>query len=223
MNTYNLCFKQLNIQQIDAIVQCRDSLIESSFLRETFVKPDTDYLEYILLGAGIMIGVFYDNTLLGFASYVTPSKAKTDLTKFITKNKNNIIQFEHAIIAPKWQGNGYLYMLLQHLNKYSLEQNYNAIISTVHPSNFPSLKTAFKIHQSAINLDFYYGNELRFIMYGNILHDKITTQSPDYLSLPYADLKGISDFLNKGYEIYDINPKMRTYLLRRYNENTCKL
>lgn len=34
MNTYNLCFKQLNIQQIDAIVQCRDSLIESSFLRE---------------------------------------------------------------------------------------------------------------------------------------------------------------------------------------------
>ena len=102
MNTYNLCFKQLNIQQIDAIVQCRDSLIESSFLRETFVKPDTDYLEYILLGAGIMIGVFYDNTLLGFASYVTPSKAKTDLTKFITKNKNNIIQFEHGIIAPKW-------------------------------------------------------------------------------------------------------------------------
>lgn len=215
MNTDNLYFKKIDIKQIDEVIQCRDSLIESPFLNETFVKPDTDYLEYILLGAGIMIGIFGDKNLLGFASYVAPCNAKTDLTQSFTKNKNNIIQFEHGIITPKYQGNGFLYMLLEQLNKFSLSQNYTAIISTVHPNNIPSLKTAFKIHQSAIYLDYYYSDQLRFLMYGDIIYNKVATQNSNFISLPYKDLKRTSNLLRNGYVIYDMNPEKKEYLLRR--------
>ena len=149
LNEYKI--RHLNINDTEDMYSCIMRSYASMKNKEYFIHPTKEYLFEILCGKGKSYGTYLDNKLIGCASVVYADKAITPLLEYqkIYNDNSKIIQFEHGVILPEYQGNNLLEKMLKHICEELYFLGYRYIISTVHPLNFPSLVTAFKIHQRA--------------------------------------------------------------------------
>lgn len=217
LNEYKI--RHLNINDTEDMYSCIMRSYASMKNKEYFIHPTKEYLFEILCGKGKSYGTYLDNKLIGCASVVYEDKAITPLLEYqkIYNDNSKIIQFEHGVILPEYQGNNLLEKMLKHICEELYFLGYRYIISTVHPLNFPSLVTAFKIHQRAICLSKFYNKNIRFIMIGKIKSiDK--AKFTDYKYLYPDQFSEISSILEKGYVAFNFDRRMRKLVLGIENE-----
>lgn len=212
LNEYKI--RHLNINDTEDMYSCIMRSYASMKNKEYFIHPTKEYLFEILCGKGKSYGTYLDNKLIGCASVVYADKAITPLLEYqkIYNDNSKIIQFEHGVILPEYQGNNLLEKMLKHICEELYFLGYRYIISTVHPLNFPSLVTAFKIHQRAICLSKFYNKNIRYIMIGKIKSiDK--AKFTDYKYLYPDQFSEISSILEKGYVAFNFDRRMRKLVL----------
>ena len=80
-------------------------------------------------------------------SNLSPIKRATTRTyDWKTKNKSFLSLFKDLnwVLDPKYVGNKLQYQMLNELDKYSIDKNYNFVVATIHPDNIYSINNFIK-------------------------------------------------------------------------------
>lgn len=199
-------YRYLDYRDINSITRCINESYNNMKNKDYFVPPTEQYIVNILNSLGKSIGAFYNNTMVGVASFVYSNAAKTSLYEYqhLCRNKDSAIQFEHGVVSPPFQGNGILGDLLQIACSDFSKLGYQYIISSVHPLNYSSLKTAFKIKQKATNIVRIYDNNIRYILVGN-LQNNASDNFIDIKHLLIYSYQEIEKLMELGYCAFDID------------------
>lgn len=218
-NMDNLFIRELNLKDIEELIKCLNDAQEQLNVKSLFAAPSERYLKHIISGAGVSFGIIHNNRIIGFASFINTKEAKTSLYSFskLNINKDSVIQYEHGVITPEFQGNRLLQYILKYAKKHFRSLGYTHLISTVHPCNLPSMITAFNIGQYAVNIKQIYNHTARYIMVGQLL--KTTNQFQNTTMINYKNLADIKALLRKDMVVFDYNKSSESVLIGEKNEN----
>ena len=108
----------------------KDSMQHPDWLGD-FTKSDLEYL----ISTGSKIWVYYLDNEFVCSMMFMPADSKS-LDKMNIKYDYKIVsEYGPIMVNPKYVGNGLQYQMLEQLDKYSKENNYEYSISTIHPDN----------------------------------------------------------------------------------------
>ena len=190
-------FRTLNLNDIVAMDYCL-RLLTQYVDRNMFIPPEKTYIEKILTGYGKSAGVFFENTLIGFASIVYPRSGSNNLGRMLGLSVEDIydaIQLEHLFILNQHQGLGLSSKLLNYLLSI-VDFKYDQIFSTINPLNVKSLSLAFKFGFAIVSVINFRGY-LRYLMRkkNNCIND-INFAS---VSKSVEDIESIAAIIKKGF------------------------
>ena len=204
--------RTLDLDDIHEISRCLQIAI-STLSNELFVSPSIDYIVTIISGYGRTVGAFYENSLIGFASFVFPRRGKNNLGHLLHYDEQKllaVVQLEHIFIVPQFRRIGIAEQLIRYLMLHT-DPQFTILLSTVSPQNTPSLALAFKIKQRLISLVEVYG-VMRFIMCA-----KLSLQEEDCehetVELPREEINHLKLMLQAGYEGVALGVENKTFIL----------
>lgn len=105
-----------------------------------FTKEDLEKL----LNSGTKIWIYYlDNNFV--CSMMTIPSSEKDMIKFeLDLDYKKVIDYGPMFVNPKYVGNKLQYQMLNELDKYSIDKNYNFVVATIHPDNIYSINNFIK-------------------------------------------------------------------------------
>lgn len=105
-----------------------------------FTKEDLEEL----LNSGTKIWIYYlDNNFV--CSMMTIPSSEKDMIKFeLDLDYKKVIDYGPMFVNPKYVGNKLQYQMLNELDKYSIDKNYNFVVATIHPDNIYSINNFIK-------------------------------------------------------------------------------
>lgn len=216
MNISDFEFRKLYIEDIDNMLTCCNEVFLPLNHKEHFIPPNRSSITKILSGEGESIGCFKDGKLIGFSSIVYPHTCTNNLVYSLRGlyDYNSIAQFEHGLVNEKYRGKNLLYQMLEIHKKRLVDKKIHCLISSVHPFNFPSLKTAFAIGQYAVSCKNLYNGHLRYIMFRDFRINKQNNYSVKKVLSIYA-IEEITHYLSIGYKAISCDTiKNNIYLSR---------
>ena len=211
---YGKCVKirTLSLEDIHEISRCLQITVPT-LGDDLFVSPSLDYIATIISGYGYTVGAFYENSLVGFASFVFPKKGKNNLGHLLQYDEKKllaVVQFEHICIVPKFRRLGIAEQLARYLLQHT-DPQFTILLSTVSPQNTPSLAFAFKIKQRLISYVEVYGVN-RFVMRADLsIQDKDCNQ--ESFEVPREEINQLNQMLQRGYEGVALGSENKTFIL----------
>lgn len=147
INLSDLKCEHLDIN-LDRYVEFRDCVKESINYPEWLGDFTKEELSDMLKN-NCKIWIYYLNEMPVCSMMFIPSSEKT-ITKFELKlNYKVVASYGPMFVSPKFLGNGLQYQMLKELDDFSIKNNYEYAIATIHPSNIYSvvnlLKNDFKV------------------------------------------------------------------------------
>ena len=105
-----------------------------------FTKEDLEKL----LNSGTKIWIYYlDNNFV--CSMMTIPSSEKNMIKFeLDLDYKKVIDYGPMFVNPKYVGNKLQYQMLNELDKYSIDKNYNFVVATIHPDNIYSINNFIK-------------------------------------------------------------------------------
>lgn len=194
-------FRKLCHNDIDNMLICCNEVLLSLNDKEHFIPPNKSSISKILSGEGESIGCFANGKLIGFSSIVFPHTSTNNLIYNLKGlfDYNSIAQFKHGLVSRKYRGNKLLYQMLEMHKERLIHRKICCLISSVHPFNFPSLKTAFDIGQYAVLCKELYNGHLRYIMFRDFRFNRQNEFSVQKAFSIYA-IEEITYYLSIGFQ-----------------------
>lgn len=208
----HLTIRLLNLDDIHQISRCLQ-IVTSTLSNDLFIPPSSDYIIKIISGYGHTMGAFYEDSLIGFVSFVFPKRGKNNLGHLLhydEKKLLSVVQMEHICIVPEFRRLGIDERLIRYLMLH-IDPQFTILLSTVSPQNTPSLALAFKIKQRIVLHDEIYGVK-RFIMCANLsLQEKDNDQK--MFVVPRGEINQLNLMLRCGYEGIALGSENKTFIL----------
>ena len=73
-----------------------------------------------------------------------PSSEKNMIKFELDLDYKKVIDYGPMFVNPKYVGNKLQYQMLNELDKYSIDKNYNFVVATIHPDNIYSINNFIK-------------------------------------------------------------------------------
>lgn len=78
-------------------------------------------------------------------SMMTIPSSEKNMIKFeLDLDYKKVIDYGPMFVNPKYVGNKLQYQMLNELDKYSIDKNYNFVVATIHPDNIYSINNFIK-------------------------------------------------------------------------------
>ena len=207
-----ITIRTLGLDDIHEIYRCLQITV-STLSNDLFVSPSLDYLVTIISGYGRTVGAFYENSLVGFASFVFPKRGKNNLghlLQYDEKKLFSVVQFEHIYIVPKFRRLGIAEQLARYLLQHT-DPQFTILLSTVSPQNTPSLALAFKIKQRITSYVEVYGVN-RFVMRADLSIQERDCEQESF-EVPREEINQLNQMLQRGYEGVALGSENKTFIL----------
>ncbi|MGM0379457.1 MAG: hypothetical protein ACQEQE_06890 [Bacillota bacterium] len=206
-NTYDHKYYKYEIKVLDTTYF--DELFDiQKYIAKKLNKPEA----YILLkekeliemlgDKGIIVGVFVNKKLYGSCGVYFPGFNEDNLGLDIDlprEELKKVIHLESSNVHPMYRGNSLQYKMAFLLVNRAKEINgMRYLLNTVHPKNYPSLKTTFRLNMVITKLCLKYKGFWRYIFYQDI-KKPVKKKSKEIISVSNIDYDTQINLLDKGY------------------------
>lgn len=163
-------FRDLSLNDLEDVLELQNSVYESLEEREVLQTLTKGEFEEIIR-QGYIIGVFKGGTLVATRSMYIPlvdeAEHLADDTKINVRER--VIYSEITFIDPAARGQGLQTRMGEALIKRVKESgDFDYILTTVMPTNIPSLKDKFKVGFKIVKTTYKYGGKKRHVMQLNL-------------------------------------------------------
>nr|WP_316622513.1 GNAT family N-acetyltransferase [uncultured Ruminococcus sp.] len=192
-------FRKLTILDIPQIKECLQDVINTLTDNEIFLYPSIEFMNQIIEGLGLSVGVFEDQCLIGFCSAIYPHENERNLGYKLDMKRdqlNRVVHIENICVMQKYRMKGLAKRLYNYL--FSLfDSKHSIVLATISPKNIPSLSLAFSYRLEIVKF-FNIHNVDRYIMYRDISKSKNHIPH-QFLRINYNDIDHIQQALQLGY------------------------
>lgn len=182
-------FRDLNLNDLDAVLELQNSVYDSLENREVLETLRKEEFEEIIK-QGYIIGVFKGQSLVATRSMYIPQVDEAEHLGDDAKigDKNRIIYSEITFIDPASRGQGLQTKMGEALIRRVRDSgDFDYVLTTVMPTNIPSLKDKFKLGFKIVKTTYKYGGKKRHVMLLNLV-DTIETDE-EIESIHFEDME----------------------------------
>lgn len=207
LKNYNYEIKVLDITYFDRLFAIQKCIAKKFSKPETYIILKERELIEMLGDGGIVVGVFVNEELYGSCGVYFPGFNEDNLGLDIDlprEELKKVIHLESSNVHPMYRGNSLQYKMASLLVSRAKDiKDMRYLLNTVHPENYPSLKTTFDLDMVIVKLCRKYKGFWRYIFYQDI-EKPIKKQVNNSISVSSVDYNSQIKLLNSGYYGYDL-------------------
>ncbi len=157
--------KELTHADIKNIIILQKEIISLINEESWFYPARTDELEDIINSTGHAIGLYIDESLIGYATIIYCSKDNQLSKMFDIPNKYKPLTaiLDDVAILPQYRGKRYQLLLWNYITLHFCSK-IKFLLSSIHPDNIASLKNAFYFDMTITSQKKMYNNVPRYIL-----------------------------------------------------------
>lgn len=174
----NFKLKKLNKNDITSIYELQNNVFSEGYTEEKLRYNSLSMLDDFFLSKHHSLGIYDDNNLIAFGlSKLIQAKnellTEEELNEIyniekINKINNKIAVIKLIIVKKEYRGNGFQLFILNYLEQFYKNQNFELLIASVSPQNTYSLKNFISANYKKFKIKKLYNNQDRIIMIKNI-------------------------------------------------------
>lgn len=204
---YSYEIKVLDITYFDRLFAIQKYIAKKLGKPEAYILLKEKELIEMLGDGGIVVGVFVNEELYGSCGAYFPGFNGDNLGLDIgmpREELKRVIHLESSNVHPMYRGNALQYKMASLLvNRAKDIRGMRYLLNTVHPENYPSLKTTFALDMVIIKLCLKYKGFWRYIFYQDI-EEPIQKKSNNSISVSSIDYNTQIKLLDTGYYGYGL-------------------
>ncbi len=157
--------KKINHNDINKITVLQKEIIFSLKEKSLFYPLNMDELECIVKYTGYIIGLYFNEALIGYATIIYCSKDKQLSQIYDIPNKYIPLTaiLDDVAISSHFRGKGYQLLLWNYITIHFCSKT-KFLLTSIHPDNTASLKNAFRFDMTIILEKKMYNDSLRYIL-----------------------------------------------------------
>ncbi|WP_411842009.1 N-acetyltransferase family protein [Salinicoccus sp. HZC-1] len=166
-------FRDLSLSDLDAVLELQNAVYDSLEDKEVLQILTREEFEGVI-NQGYIIGVFKGQSLVATRSMYIPQVDEEEHLADDAKiqNKERVIYSEITFIDPASRGQGLQTKMGEALIQRVRESgNFDHILTTVMPTNIPSLKDKFKLGFKIVKTTYKYGGKKRHVLLLDLLNE----------------------------------------------------
>lgn len=193
--------KTLTLLDIEEILTLQQKVVEKIENSDSF-HPDTkeEIEDYII--NGFAIGIYKQNSLVAYQVLKNPSKDNSllyHLPDYISRSFR-VFHFETTVVDPVHRGQGFQKKMkrisLAHLK---IENRADIVCNTIHPFNYPSIKSSLDTGAKIVGIKKFYGGKIRFILFTPVNKNPQFSYNEKSIEIDLNNYNEISKMIKKGY------------------------
>ncbi len=160
-----LIIKNVTHDDVKNVTMLQKEIVSSLKEKTWFYPARTDELEDIINYTGHVIGLYFDESLVGYATIIYCSK-DNQLSKLYgipNKYKPLTAILDDVAILSRYRGKRYQLLLWNYITLYFCSKT-KFLLASIHPDNIASLKNAFYFNMTITSQRKMYNNVLRYIL-----------------------------------------------------------
>lgn len=160
-----LLIKKITQDDIKNVVTLQKEIISSLKEKTWFYPACSNELEEIINYTGHAIGLYFDESLIGYATIVYCSKNDQLSKMYGISNKQKPLAaiLDDVAILSRYRGKQYQLLLWNYIALHFCSKT-KFLLASIHPDNIASLKNAFYFNMTIISQRKMYNNVPRYIL-----------------------------------------------------------
>lgn len=158
--------RKLTLEDLDGLMELQSLVYES--LHDKMILETIDRREFTeMIGQDFIIGVYVEQKLKAVrAMYIPPPDDPGHLAEDAEiADRTQVIYSEISFIHPDYRGRGLQTKLGRRLiEKVQADGRFKHVLTTVLPTNIPSLKDKFRLGFKIVNTRIMYGGKYRHVL-----------------------------------------------------------
>lgn len=211
--------KQLSLLDIEDMLLLQDEVLNTIKDKDTFQADSREDLEeFVTKGFGI--GMYAGEKLIAYQVLKNPASEDSLIMylPFYIPKDLRVFHFETTIVHPYHRGQGFQKKMKNiSLEILKSEDRADIICNTIHPFNYPSVKSSLATGAKIAGLKTFYGGKIRFIFFTPIGNRLFFSYDEKSVEIDLRDYSKILEMIEKGYVGHTI--KENSILLSKINFN----
>lgn len=157
--------KNITHNDINKIIILQKEILISLKEKSLFYPSNIDELECIVKYTGYAIGLYFNESLIGYATIIYCSKDKQLSQMYDIPNKYIPLTaiLDDVAVLSQYRGKRYQLLLWKYITLHCCSKT-KFLLTSIHPNNIASLKNAFHFNMTVISKKKMYNDSLRYIL-----------------------------------------------------------